>query len=125
MSEDIENIVERIKKKSNSKNESPENRISRWVLGTIKFQYDAAYIFASGALQEDKSSKENFEKLSKEEQEYLLDICLNSYKRFKKYLLVYVCYIFGAYYENCKRHNIKRFSFTASFLIKQLIELFL
>ena len=67
MSEDVENIVERIKK---YKNESPENRISRWVLGTIKFQYDAAYIFASGALQEDKSSKENFEKLSKEEQEY-------------------------------------------------------
>ena len=121
MSEDVENIVERIKKKY--KNESPENRISRWVLGTIKFQYDAAYIFASGALQEDKSSKENFEKLSKEEQEYLLDICLNSYKRFKKYLLVYVCYIFGAYYENCKRHNIK-FSFTASFLIKQLENFF-
>ena len=122
MSEDVENIVERIKKKI-QKRKSRKNRISRWVLGTIKFQYDAAYIFASGALQEDKSSKENFEKLSKEEQEYLLDICLNSYKRFKKYLLVYVCYIFGAYYENCKRHNIK-FSFTASFLIKQLENFF-
>ena len=121
MSEDPKKIVEGIKKKY--KNESPENRISRWVLGTIKFQYDVAYIFASGALQEDKSSKENFEKLSKEEQEYLLNICLNSYKRFKKYLLVYVCYLFGGYYENCKRHKMK-FSFTAPFLIKQLENFF-
>ena len=121
MSEDPKNIVERIKKKY--KNESPENRISRWVLGTIKFQHDAAYILGSGAHHEDKSSKESFEKLSKEEQEYLLNICLNSYKRFKKYLLVYVCYLFGGYYENCKRRKMK-FSFTGPFLIKQLENFF-
>ena len=68
MSEDPKKIVERIKKKY--KNESPENRISRWVLGTIKFQHDAAYILGSGAFQEDKSSKESFEKLSKEEERH-------------------------------------------------------
>ena len=52
MSEDLRKYRENKKK---YKNESPENRISRWVLGTIKFQHDAAYIFGSGALQEDKS----------------------------------------------------------------------
>ena len=38
MSEEPKKIVEKIKKKY--KNESPENRTSRWVLGTIKYQYD-------------------------------------------------------------------------------------
>ena len=115
------NITEHFKKKY--KDENFEDRTSRWVLGTIKFQYDVAYIIASGALNEENSSKENFDKLAKKKQDHLLNICANAYKPFKKYLLIYTCYLFGAYYENCKRNNVK-FLFTASFLTKQLKNFF-
>ena len=123
MTKEIEskNITEHFKDKY--KDESLEDRTSRWVLGTIKFQYDVAYIIASGALNEENSSKENFEKLTKKEQDHLLNICANAYKPFKKYLLIYTCYLFGGYYENCKRNNVK-FLFTASFLTKQLKNFF-
>ena len=59
-------ITENFKEKY--KDESLEDRTSRWVLGTIKFQYDIAYIIASGALNEENSSKENFDKLAKKKQ---------------------------------------------------------
>jgi len=123
MTKEIENknITEHFKEKY--KDETLEDRTSRWVLGTIKFQYDVAYIIASGALNEENSSKENFEKLTKKEQDHLLNICANAYKPFKKYLLIYTCYLFGGYYENCKRNNVK-FLFTASFLTKQLKNFF-
>ena len=42
------------------------------------------------------------------------------YKPFKKYLLFYVCYLFGAYFQQCKRHNIQ-FKFEKDFLMIQLI----
>ena len=123
MTKEIEskNITEHFKEKY--KDETLEDRTSRWVLGTIKFQYDVAYIIASGALNEENSSKENFDKLAKKKQDHLLNICSNAYKPFKKYLLIYTCYLFGAYYENCKRNNVK-FLFTASFLTKQLKNFF-
>jgi len=123
MTKEIEskNITEHFKEKY--KDETLEDRTSRWVLGTIKFQYDVAYIIASGALNEENSSKENFNKLKKKKQDHLLNICANAYKPFKKYLLIYTCYLFGAYYENCKRNNVK-FLFTASFLTKQLKNFF-
>ena len=123
MTKEIEskNITEHFKEKY--KDETLEDRTSRWVLGTIKFQYDIAYIIASGALNEENSSKENFDKLAKKKQDHLLNICANAYKPFKKYLLIYTCYLFGAYYENCKRNNVK-FLFTASFLTKQLKNFF-
>jgi len=123
MTKEIEskNITEHFKEKY--KDETLEDRTSRWVLGTIKFQYDVAYIIASGALNEENSSKENFDKLEKKKQEHLLNICSNAYKPFKKYLLIYTCYLFGAYYENCKRNNAE-FLFTASFLTKQLKNFF-
>ena len=123
MTKEIEskNITEHFKEKY--KDETLEDRTSRWVLGTIKFQYDIAYIIASGALNEENSSKENFDKLAKKKQDHLLNICSNAYKPFKKYLLIYVCYLFGAYYENCKRNNIE-FLFTAPFLTKQLKNFF-
>ena len=123
MTKEIEskNITEHFKEKY--KDETLEDRTSRWVLGTIKFQYDVAYIIASGALNEENSSKENFDKLAKKKQDHLLNICANAYKPFKKYLLIYTCYLFGAYYENCKRNNVK-FLFTASFLTKQLKNFF-
>ena len=123
MTKEIEskNITEHFKEKY--KDETLEDRTSRWVLGTIKFQYDVAYIIASGALNEENSSKENFDKLAKKKQDHLLNICANAYKPFKKYLLIYTCYLFGAYYENCKRNNVK-FLFTTSFLTKQLKNFF-
>ena len=123
MTKEIEskNITEHFKEKY--KDETLEDRTSRWVLGTIKFQYDVAYIIASGALNEENSSKVNFNKLPKKKQDHLLNICSNAYKPFKKYLLIYVCYLFGAYYENCKRNNAE-FLFTASFLTKQLKNFF-
>ena len=123
MTKEIEskNITEHFKEKY--KDETLEDRTSRWVLGTIKFQYDVAYIIASGALNEENSSKENFDKLAKKKQDHLLNICANAYKPFKKYLLIYTCYLFGAYYENCKRNNVK-FLFTASFLTKQVKNFF-
>jgi hypothetical protein len=123
MTKEIEskNITEHFKEKY--KDETLEDRTSRWVLGTIKFQYDVAYIIASGALNEENSSKVNFNKLPKKKQDHLLNICTNAYKPFKKYLLIYTCYLFGAYYENCKRNNVE-FLFTAPFLTKQLKNFF-
>ena len=111
-------IVKKMKEKY--KNEKPEDRVSRWVLGTIKWHYDFAYIIGSGALSVDK---EKFKNLADNKQEYLIKICSTAYKPFKKYLLVYVCYLFGAYYENCKRNNIK-FETTGIFLKKQLNNFF-
>ena len=123
MTKEIEskNITEHFKEKY--KDETLEDRTSRWILGTIKFQYDVAYIIASGALNEENSSKKNFNKLPKKKQDHLLNICTNAYKPFKKYLLIYTCYLFGAYYENCKRNNVE-FLFTAPFLTKQLKNFF-
>ena len=118
MNEENQKIVKKIKEKY--KDEKPEDRVSRWVLGTIKFHYNLVYIIGSGALHVDK---EKFKDLPKDEQEYLINTCSNAYKPFKKYLLVYVCYLFGAYYENCKRNNIK-FETSEIFLKKQLNNFF-
>ena len=94
------------------KDETPMDRASRWVLGTVKWQYDFGYIIGSGALD-----KKKIKNISKEEQKYLIETCSNAYKPFKKYLLINVCYLFGAYYENCKRQKIK-FEPTGMFLKK-------
>ena len=117
---DKENLKIVKKMKEKYKNEKPEDRVSRWILGTIKWHYDFAYIIGSGALSVDK---ENFKDLADNEKEYLIKTCSTAYKPFKKYLLVYVCYLFGAYYENCKRNNIK-FEPTEIFLKKQLNNFF-
>ena len=50
-------IIKKIKEKY--KNESPEDRVSRWVLGTIKWHYDFTYIIGSGALDESRAYKKN------------------------------------------------------------------
>ena len=118
MDKENQKIVKKFKEKY--KNEDPEDRVSRWVLGTIKWHYDFVYIIGSGALSVDK---EKFKDLADNEKEYLIKTCSTAYKPFKKYLLVYVCYLFGAYYENCKRNNIK-FEPTKIFLKKQLNNFF-
>ena len=100
------------------KDEKPMDRVSRWVLGTIKWHYDMVYIIGSGAINEKETYGKKFKHLSKKKQNYLIKTCSTAYKPFKKYLLVYVCYLFGACFENCKRNNIK-FEPTQSFLKEQ------
>ena len=118
MDKENQKIIKKFKEKY--KDEKPEDRVSRWVLGTIKFHYNFAYIIGSGALD---VNKEKFKDLTKNEQKYLINTCSTAYKPFKKYLLVYVCYLFGAYYENCKRNKIK-FEIFEIFLKKQLNNFF-
>ena len=102
MDKEQEEILRKHKKKY--KDESPMDRTSRWVLGTIKWHYDMVYILGSGAIDGEKTYKEKFKTLPKDHQDYLINTCSNAYKPFKKYLLVYVCYLFGACYENCRRN---------------------
>ena len=97
------------------------DRVSRWVLGTVKWTYDYGYIFGSGALNSDSAHPvEKFEKLDEAEKKYLIETCSQAYKNFKKYQLFYVCYLFGAYFQQCKRHKIK-FKFEKDFLMTQLL----
>ena len=96
------------------------DRVSRWVLGTVKWTYDYGYIIASGALSDKNHPIEKFNNLEKTEKKDLINKCTKAYKPFKKYLLFYVCYLFGAYFQQCKRHNIQ-FKFEKDFLMIQLI----
>ena len=96
------------------------DRVSRWVLGTVKWTYDFGYIFGSGACNSERTYPlEKFEKLDEAEKKYLIETCSQAYKPFKKYLLFYVCYLFGAYFQQCERHKIK-FKFEKKFLMIQL-----
>ena len=63
------------------------DRVSRWVLGTVKWTYDFGYIFGSGAFNERAHPLEKFEKLDEAEKKYLIETCSQAYKPFKKYLL--------------------------------------
>ena len=105
------------------KDETPMDRTSRWVLGTIKWHYDMVYIVGSGAIDGEKTYGDKFKTLPKDHQDYLINSCTNAYKPFKKYLLVYVCYLFGACYETCKRNGIK-FDPSQIFLTKQFNNFF-
>ena len=96
------------------------DRVSRWVLGTVKWSYDYGYIIASGALSDKNHPIEKFNNLEETEKKELINKCEKAYKPFKKYLLFYVCYLFGAYFQQCKRHNIQ-FKFEKDFLMIQLI----
>ena len=59
-------------------------------------------------------------RLALTEKKYLIETCSQAYKPFKKYLLFYLCYLFGAYFQQCKRHKIK-FKFENDFLMIQLL----
>ena len=96
------------------------DRVSRWVLGIVKWTYDYGYIMASGAISDKNYPIEKFNNLEKTEKKDLINKCEKAYKPFKKYLLFYVCYLFGAYFQQCKRHNIQ-FKFEKDFLMIQLI----
>ena len=96
------------------------DRVSRWVLGTVKWIYDYGYIVGIGACDSNRAYPfEKFKKLEQAEKKYLISSCETAYKPFKKYLLFYICYLFGAYFEQCKRHKIE-FKFERDFLMIQL-----
>ena len=95
------------------------DRVSRWVLGTVKWTYDFGYIMGSGALSDKNHPLEKFKNLENDEKKYLINNCEKAYKPFKKYLLFYICYLFGAYFQQCKRHEIE-FKFEKDFLMIQL-----
>ena len=95
------------------------DRVSRWVLGTVKWTYDFCYIMGSGACSDKNHPLEKFKNLEDDEKKYLINTCEKAYKPFKKYLLFYICYLFGAYFQQCKRHEIK-FKFEKDFLMIQL-----
>ena len=95
------------------------DRVSRWVLGTVKWTYDFGYIISSGALSDKNHPIEKFKNLKDDEKKYLINTCEKAYKPFKKYLLFYICYLFGAYFQQCKRHKIE-FKFEKDFLMIQL-----
>ena len=95
-----------MKKNQKNKNESHQDRVSRWVIGTIKWHYDMQYIIEAGSLNKEVRD-EKFVSLSKEHQNYLIETCSTAYKSFKRYLLINVCYLFGAYYEQCNRNNLE------------------
>ena len=70
------------------------DRVSRWVLGTVKWTYDFGYIVGSGACNSERTYPlEKFEKLDEAEKKYLIETCSQAYKPFKKYLLFYVSMI--------------------------------
>ena len=95
------------------------DRVSRWVLGTVKWTYDFGYIISSGALSDKNHPIEKFKNLKDDEKKYLINTCEKAYKPFKKYLLFYICYLFGVYFQQCKRHGIE-FKFEKDFLMIQL-----
>ena len=95
------------------------DRVSRWVLGTVKWTYDFGYIMGSGACSDKNHPLEKFKNLKNDEKKYLINTCEKAYKPFKKYLLFYICYLFGAYFQQCKRHEIE-FKFEKDFLMIQL-----
>ena len=95
------------------------DRVSRWVLGTVKWTYDFGYIMVSGACSEKNHPLEKFKNLEDDEKKYLINTCEKAYKPFKKYLLFYICYLFGAYFQQSKRHKIE-FKFEKDFLMIQL-----
>ena len=73
----------------------------------------------SGALSDKNHPLEKFKNLKDDEKKYLINNCEKAYKPFKKYLLFYICYLFGAYFQQCKRNEIE-FKFEKDFLMIQL-----
>ena len=77
-------------------------------------------IFPTGAFNEKDSSgkQKNIEKLK-----ILSDYCSTAHLQYKKYLLFYICYMFGAAYAYCNYSKIK-FTMNEEFLFDQLNNFF-
>jgi hypothetical protein len=93
---------------------------AEWSLSTMKFTFNMYDIFPTGAFNEKDSSgkQKNIEKLK-----ILSDYCSTAHLQYKKYLLFYICYMFGAAYAYCNYSKIK-FTMNEEFLFDQLNNFF-
>jgi len=93
---------------------------AEWSLSTMKFTFNMYDIFPTGAFNEKDSSgkQKNIEKLK-----ILSDYCSTAHLQYKKYLLFYICYMFGAAYAHCNYSKIK-FIMNEEFLLDQLNNFF-
>ena len=102
-----------MKKKNKKKN--PYGGVE-WSLNTMKFTFNMYDMVASGILREKDSSGKQ---ITTEKRKILSDYCSTAHLQYKKYLLFYICYMFGAAYAYCNFSKIK-FTMNEEFLFDQL-----
>lgn len=83
-----------------------------WTLNTIKFTFNYYDIFSTGLYSKNK-------KININKQKKLNNYCSKAHIKYKKYLLAYTCYLFGAVYSYCNSNKIK-FQFNEVFLLDVL-----
>ena len=119
-------------KKKKNKKKNPYGG-AEWSLSTMKFifnMYDMTIIEGefTGILDgKDKSGKHiSLEKqkiLHGQKAQDISDYCSTAHLQYKKYLLFYICYMFGAVYAHCNFSKIK-FTMNEEFLFDQLNNFF-
>ena len=106
---------------------------AEWSLNTMKFIfniYDMFFInckFPGILSGKDKSDKHISIKKQKilhgQKTQHITDYCSTAHLQYKKYLLFYICYMFGAAYAHCNYSKIK-FIMNEEFLLDQLNNFF-
>ena len=91
-----------------------------WSLNTMKFTFNMYDMLASGVFREEDSSGKQ---INTEKRKILSDYCSTAHLQYKKYLLFYICYMFGAAYAHCNYSKIK-FIMNEEFLLDQLNNFF-
>jgi len=120
-----------MKKKKNKKKDPYEG--AEWSLNTMKFtfnMYDMFFInckfpgILSGKDSSDKHISIKKQKiLHGQKAQHITDYCSTAHLQYKKYLLFYICYMFGAAYAHCNYSKIK-FIMNEEFLLDQLNNFF-
>jgi len=87
-----------------------------WALNTMKFTFNMYDMFPTGLFSSQK-------KIEIEDQKFLNDYCSTAHLQYRKYLLSYICYIFGAAFANCNSNKVK-FIMNEEFLLDQLNNFF-
>ena len=106
-------------KKKKNKKKNPYGG-AEWSLSTMKFTFNMYDMVASGILREKDSSGKQ---ITTEKRKILSDYCSTAHLQYKKYLLFYICYMFGAAYAQCNFSKIK-FIMNERFLFDQLNNFF-
>ena len=106
---------------------------AEWTLNTMKFtfnMYDMFFInckfpgILSGKDSSDKHISIKKQKiLHGQKAQHITDYCSTAHLQYKKYLLFYICYMFGAAYAHCNYSKIK-FIMNERFLFDQLNNFF-
>ena len=106
---------------------------AEWSLNTMKFtfnMYDMFFInckfpgILSGKDSSDKHISIKKQKiLHGQKAQHITDYCSTAHLQYKKYLLFYICYMFGAAYAHCNYSKIK-FIMNEEFLLDQLNNFF-